>query len=139
MIAVGRYGDSEFPIYALSNAKGVAVRTGGSIIEMYEYERDDQNSHITTGYQLDDFDWSDYVTKIEQRMRQRIPEYMKVNPKMSARDIEDYIFNNKLGNNPKTNEPMLSEAATYNTEGESVVSKSQLPTNYVEILRSAYN
>lgn len=139
MIAVGRYGDSEFPIYALSNAKGVAVRTGGSIIEMYEYERDDQNSHITTGYQLDDFDWSDYVTKIEQRMRQRIPEYMKVNPKMSARDIEDYIFNNKLGNNPKTNEPMLSEAATYNTEGESVVSKSQLPTNYIEILRSAYN
>ncbi|WP_279148392.1 hypothetical protein [Segatella bryantii] len=41
MIAVGRYGESEYPIYALSNAKGVSIRTGANIIDMYEYERDD--------------------------------------------------------------------------------------------------
>lgn len=136
MIAVGRYGESEYPIYALSNAKGVSIRTGANIIDMYEYERDDQNSHITTGYQLDDFDWSNYITKIERRMR----DYIKANPNMPQNKVEDYVFNKPaLGNNPVTNQPMVSESAVYDASGESIVAKAQIPSAYIDILRGAYN
>ena len=59
---------------------------------------------------------------------------------MTATQIEDYVFSKpELGNNPVTNKPMVSEAAVYDTNGESIVVKAQMPSNYVDILRGAYN
>lgn len=136
LVGVGKEGRDEFPIYALTDSKGVSVRTGTDIYELYEYERDDQNQHVTTGHRLDDVNWSVIVNSLTNR----VTEYVN-NPKYSRfteTQISTGTVEKQYSFDPKTNKQMVETIIGTDSEGNQIFSTNQ-PYGYRQILRQMYN
>lgn len=134
LVGVGREGRDEFPIYALTDSKGVSVRTGTDIYELYEYERDDQNMHVTTGHKFDDRDWSGLVKDMTKQIR----DYVKAYPNYTELRIAEGTIEKRYSNDPATGQPITEPVLSVNTQGEQVVMEAA-PIEYRKILRQMYN
>lgn len=133
LIYIGKFGNDEIPVYALTNSKGVSVRTGTDIYELYEFDRDDQNGHIQDGYRLDDVNW-DAVTG---RLVQLVSRWRQANPNYNESDLVKYVIENKASVDMKTGEPMVQQVISENEEGEQTIINTQ-PIEYRTILGYMY-
>lgn len=134
LVGVGMEGRDEFPIYALTDSKGVSVRTGTDVYELYEYERDDQNMHVTTGHRFDDRDWSGLVKDMTKQIR----EYIKVYPNYTQLSIAEGTIEKRYSNDPTTGQPITEPVISVNSQGDQVVMETT-PIEYRKILRQMYN
>ena len=114
----------EKPIYALANQKGISVRAGSQLFEIFEYDRNDQNSHVMTGHYLDDINWEEVAQKIANSFveKYKADPTFRVNDntfldKNSLPEGTPWTYNYKVGIDQTTgNETVSTEAsAMYGT------------------------
>ena len=106
----------------MTDSKGVAVRTGTDIYELYEYERDDQNKHVTTGHRLDDVNWDTIVKDLTAR----VANYVKQYPRYDERTIATGTIEKQYSYNPVSpNQPMTKTIIGTDSEGNQTFTQAQ--------------
>ena len=134
LVSIGKVGSSSIPIYALTNSKGVSIRTGSDVYEMYEFERDDQNGHISDGYQLDDINWDN----VANRLVQLVSKWKQSNPTYNESDLANYVIENKASVDIKTGKPMTQSVITENADGNQTITETK-PIGYNTVLKYMYS
>lgn len=131
LVSIGVDKDgNEKPVYALANQKGVSVRAGSQLFEIFEYGRDDQNQHVMTGHYLDDINWEETA--------QKLADYFVG----KAKNDPSFKMNDQLflgfARNPKTKEDIKSYSIITNKEtGEQTITETT-PTEYAQLLQEMW-
>lgn len=132
LVQTGRTGDKEIPIYAITDAKGVSIKAGFQDYDLYEYDRDDQNSHVAQGYRLDDMDWN----VVSAWIFGRITKQVQNRPTENEIDVIE-ATSNALSKHPRTGVGFRDYRVVTDQEGNQTISENN-PYGYAQLVREMY-